>query len=187
MENKKTDNTSRPGWDEYFLKITQDICERSTCLCMKGGAIVVKDKRIISTGYNGAPRKTKDCTERGKCLRRQLNIPSGHRYELCRSVHAEQNAIINAARAGASIEDADMYLFGKKVWNNENTPIDITPCFICKKMIINAGIRRVICRTSEGKIKAFDVKEWADEWKEKDMVDDMDIYNAGYEKKTKKT
>jgi dCMP deaminase len=170
----------RPSWDEYFLNLARDVSERATCMSTIFGAIVVKDKRILSTGYNGAPRKTKDCWERGNCLRRQLNIPSGHRYELCRSVHAEQNAIINAARAGVSVEGADMYLFGKRIWNGDNSLIDISPCFICKKIIINAGIDRVICSTKEGKIKVFPVADWAEEWKNKDLIDDMDIYDSKY-------
>jgi dCMP deaminase len=170
----------RPSWDEYFLNLARDVSERATCMSTIFGAIIVKDKRILSTGYNGAPRKTKDCWERGNCLRRELNIPSGHRYELCRSVHAEQNAIINAARAGVSVEGADLYLFGKRIWNGDNSLIDIAPCFICKKIIINAGISRVICSTKEGGIKISHVSDWAEEWKKKDLIDDMDVYDSKY-------
>ncbi|MBN2458493.1 dCMP deaminase family protein [Candidatus Woesearchaeota archaeon] len=179
---KTNSENKRPTWDRYFLNITKDVSERSNCVCVKIGAIIVKDKRILSTGYVGAPRKTKDCLERGSCLRRELNIPSGHRYELCRSVHAEQNAIINAARAGVSIEEADMYIFGRKTLGGEDSLIDIVPCFICKKMIINAGINRVICNTKDDQIRIFEVEQWVSDWKERDMTDDMDIYSTKYNK-----
>jgi len=170
----------RPDWDEYFINITKEIAKRSTCMSTKLGAIIVKEKRIISTGYNGAPRKTKDCYEWGYCLRRKLKIPSGHRYELCRSVHAEQNAIINAARAGVSILGGDMYIYGIKVYNNQNKVIKAVPCFICKKMIINAGIRNVITTDENGKIIRFKVSDWIKEWSKKDMIKDMDIYDSKY-------
>ncbi len=171
----------RPGWDDYFMNITRDISLRGTCLCVRIGAIIVKDKRILSTGYVGAPRKTKDCLERGSCLRRELGIPSGHRYELCRSVHAEQNAIINAARDGVSIEGADMYLYGTRILGGEDKLISIFPCFICKKMILNAGLRRIYAMQDDGSVRGFDVSEWADAWKSGDMIDDMDVYKTDYE------
>jgi dCMP deaminase len=183
-QTKKTENKPdvsnhiRPSWDEYFLNITKDVAERSTCLSVKTAAIIVKDKRVLSTGYVGAPRKTKDCLERGNCLRRELNIPSGHRYELCRSVHAEQNAVINAARVGVTIEGADMYIFGKRIYNGDNTLMDMHPCFICKKIIINSGIDRVICSTKEGGLKIFNVSDWTEDWKNRDMIDDMEVYGV---------
>jgi dCMP deaminase len=120
----------RPTWDEYFMKITALVAERSTCLRRKVGAIIVKDKRIISTGYNGAPRGLAHCLEIG-CLREQMDIPSGERHELCRGAHAEQNAIIQAAGGGTSMEGATMYCTD-------------SPCSTCTKMIINAGIRRLV-------------------------------------------
>lgn len=169
----------RPDWDEYFMNIARDISLRCTCLCVRIGAIIVKDKRIVSTGYIGAPRKTKDCMERGKCLRRELGIPSGHRYELCRSVHAEQNAIINAARDGVSISEGDMYLYGTKIHDGDEKLLDIFPCFICKKMIINSGLKNVYVMTNDG-VKKHSVKGWSEEWQEKDMVNDMDVYDAKY-------
>ena len=120
----------RPTWDEYFMKIAHLVAERSTCLRRRVGAVVVKDKRIVSTGYNGAPRGLKHCLEIG-CLREQMGIPSGERHELCRGAHAEQNAIIQAAATGVSMEGATMYC-------------TTAPCSTCSKMIINAGIRRLV-------------------------------------------
>jgi dCMP deaminase len=124
----------RPEWHEYFLKIAQIVSERSTCLRRKVGAVVVKEKRILATGYNGAPSGIKHCEETG-CLREKLNIPSGERHELCRGLHAEQNAIIQAAYHGVSIKDSVLY-------------ITCHPCSVCAKMIINAGIKKIII--SEG-------------------------------------
>jgi dCMP deaminase len=175
--------TKRPSKEEYYLNIAREVLERSTCTRSKFGAVLVKDDQIISTGYNGAPRKTMDCMERGNCLRKELNIPSGHRYELCRSVHAEQNAVINAARSGVSLLGADLFLLGKKVADGENEYIKALPCFICKKMVINAGIKKVITQDENGKVAIFDVIKWAQEWKEKDMLDDIEIYDAKYKAK----
>ena len=185
-KGQKVDGSKRPSWEEYFLNITKDVAERTTCMCVKTAAIIVKDKRILSTGYVGAPRKTKDCFERGNCLRRELNIPSGHRYELCRSVHAEQNAVINAARAGVSTEGADMYIYGKRTYKGENTPMDMYPCFICKKILINSGINMVICSMKDGSFKVYSVSDWVDDWKNKDMIDDMEVYGAKVELNKKK-
>lgn len=120
----------RPDWDDYFLQLARLVASRSTCLRRQVGAVLVKKERIISTGYNGAPRGLKHCLEAG-CLRETLNIPSGHRYELCRGVHAEQNAIINAAYYGVSTEGTVLYCTNQ-------------PCIICARMIINAGITRVV-------------------------------------------
>jgi dCMP deaminase len=122
--------TGRPSWDEYFMKITNLVSERSTCMRRKVGAIIVKDKRIISTGYNGAPRGLDHCLEIG-CMREKMGIPSGERHELCRGAHAEQNAIIQAASSGSIMEGATMYC-------------TTAPCSTCTKMIINAGIRRLV-------------------------------------------
>jgi dCMP deaminase len=170
----------RPSKIEYYLNIAQEVAARSTCLCFRGGAIIVKDDQIVATGYNGAPRKTKDCIERGNCLRREMNIPSGHRYELCRSVHAEQNAIINAARAGVSLLGGTMYLHGCRVFKGKTEASDMLPCFICKKMILNAGLEKVICSTKDGKYKEYDVAEWAKDWREKDMIEDTEKYETDY-------
>ncbi|MBN2881199.1 dCMP deaminase family protein [Candidatus Woesearchaeota archaeon] len=174
--------TKRPSWDEYFMQIAKDVSERGTCLSAKGGCIIVKNKRILTTGYIGAPRKSKDCIERGNCLRRELNIPSGQRYELCRSVHAEQNAIINAAREGVDIKDADMYLHMRKVYGGEDKVLNAYPCFICKKMIINAGIENFYGINEDGSITKYDVNDWVEEWSKNDMVDDKVKYDAKYKK-----
>jgi len=120
----------RPSWDEYFMQITHLVATRSTCLRRKVGALLVKEKRILSTGYNGAPRNLPHCREVG-CLRDKLNIPSGERQEICRGLHAEQNAIIQAALYGISIKNSILYCTHQ-------------PCITCSKMIINAGIKRII-------------------------------------------
>ena len=122
----------RPSLDEYFMRIAKVVSSRSTCLRKKVGAVLVRDKRILSTGYNGAPTGMKHCSEVG-CLREQSHVPSGERHELCRGVHAEQNAIIQAALHGVSIEGATLYCTHQ-------------PCILCTKMLINAKIRRVVFR-----------------------------------------
>ncbi|MBU0993581.1 MAG: cytidine/deoxycytidylate deaminase family protein [Proteobacteria bacterium] len=119
----------RPSWKSYFMDIAELVAKRSTCTRRAVGAVVVKDKRILSTGYNGAPTGVKHCVETG-CLRAKLEIPSGERHELCRGIHAEQNAIIQAAYYGISIKDASLYCTH-------------LPCSICAKMIINAGIKTI--------------------------------------------
>lgn len=123
----------RPSWDEYFMDMAVLTAKRSTCLRRQVGAVIVKDKHIIATGYNGAPRGVPHCDEKGGCLRQQLNVPSGERHELCRALHAEQNAIIQAATLGQSIEGGTIYVTNQ-------------PCVICAKMIINAGIRRIVVK-----------------------------------------
>jgi dCMP deaminase len=121
----------RPSWDEYFGQITKQVATRSTCLRRHVGAVIVHEKRILSTGYNGAPKGLPHCDETG-CLRDQLGIPSGQRQEICRGLHAEQNAIIQAALHGVAISGSDIYVTHQ-------------PCITCAKMIINAGIKRVVC------------------------------------------
>ena len=131
--NQKTEEkieTKRHSWDEYFMKIAALVAERSTCLRHNIGAIIVKDKRIISSGYNGAAKGITDCLERG-CLRNELGIESGTRHEICRAIHAEQNAIIQGAFHGVSIKGGSMYCTH-------------TPCMICAKMIVNSGIKEII-------------------------------------------
>jgi len=166
----------RPSKAEYYLGIAREVSRRGTCLRRIIGALIVKDDQIISTGYVGAPRKTKSSTEHGFCLRDRLGIPHGHRYELCRSVHAEQNAIINAARAGVSLLNGDMYIWGS---NPDGSLIDAFPCFICKKMIINAGLNRVICSAANSEFHVFTIKEWVKNWREDDIVDDKHQYGQG--------
>jgi len=124
-----TEKRERPSWGTYFMDITTLVANRSTCLRRAVGAVLVKDKRILSTGYNGAPSGMKHCLDVG-CLREQLNVASGQRHELCRGIHAEQNAIIQAAFHGVSIKGADLFCTN-------------LPCSICAKMIINAGINRI--------------------------------------------
>jgi dCMP deaminase len=120
----------RPSWDKYFIEITRLVATRSTCLRRGVGALLVKDRNILATGYNGAPSGISHCSKTG-CLRERLNVPSGERHELCRGLHAEQNAIIQAARHGVNIDGATLYC-------------TTMPCVICTKMLINAGIKRVV-------------------------------------------
>ncbi|NJC88817.1 MAG: dCMP deaminase family protein [Desulfuromonas sp.] len=120
----------RPSWDEYFMDIARLVARRSTCLRRQVGAVMVKEKNILATGYNGTPSGIAHCAETG-CLREHLKVPSGERHELCRGLHAEQNAIIQAARHGVNISGAILYCTN-------------SPCIICTKMLINAGIRRVV-------------------------------------------
>lgn len=168
---------------EYYMSITKQVSKRSKCYRINMGAMIVKDDQIISTGYIGAPRKTKDCLEHGFCLRTDLDIPHGQRYEMCRSVHAEMNAIINAARAGVSLLGGDMYIYGEK---KEEEPVNAFPCFICKKMIINAGIKNVFCSTKSGRIKKFKVSKWTEDWMKKDIVDDKHQYGQDQNNKSSK-
>jgi dCMP deaminase len=122
----------RPSWDEYFMDIVGLVSKRSTCLRRRVGAVLVRDKRILATGYNGPPTGVRHCTEVG-CLRDKLKIPSGERHELCRGLHAEQNAIIQAALHGVTTKDATIYCTNH-------------PCIICSKMIINSGINKIVYR-----------------------------------------
>jgi len=121
--------SERPSWDTYFMNITRLVAERSTCLRRAVGSVIVKDKRILSTGYNGAPTGLRHCLEVG-CLREKLNVESGKMHELCRGIHAEQNAIIQAAYHGVSVKGASLYCTNQ-------------PCSICARMIINAGIKKI--------------------------------------------
>ena len=127
---QKNLETKRPPYDEYFMEMARLVAKRSTCLRRKVGALLVKNRHILSTGYNGAPKGIKHCSEVG-CLRKEQNIPSGERHELCRGLHAEQNAIIQAAVFGVSIEGSTLYCTN-------------TPCIVCVKMLINAGVKDII-------------------------------------------
>ncbi len=122
----------RPDWDDYFMEMAEVARKRSTCLRRAVGAIIVKDHRILATGYNGVPSGIEHCSSRG-CLRDELGVPSGERHDLCRGIHAEQNAIVQAAYLGVSIADATLYCTNQ-------------PCILCAKMIINAGIRRIVIK-----------------------------------------
>ena len=147
--------------ENYYLDIAQTVAERSTCLRRCYGAIIVKNDEIISTGYNGAPRGRKNCADLGWCTRQELRIPSGERYELCRSVHAEANAIISAARSETL--GATLYMACKDPTTGELIP-DSTSCSMCRRLIINAGISRIIIRDDPEHYRVVDVqKEWVEE------------------------
>ncbi len=128
--DKKNNENRRPSWDEYFMKLAWLVAERSTCLRHHVGAVIARDKRILTTGYNGAAAGTKDCLELG-CLRDELKIPSGQRHEICRAIHAEQNAIIQGGFHGINIKDSILYCTH-------------SPCVLCAKMIVNAGIKKIV-------------------------------------------
>jgi dCMP deaminase len=129
-EKKTLRRDERPAWDDYFMAIANLVATRSTCLRRRVGAVLVKDKRILTTGYNGAPRGMKHCSEIG-CIREAAGIPPGERHELCRGIHAEQNAIVQGAAFGVSIQGATLYCTH-------------FPCILCTKMLINAGIARLV-------------------------------------------
>jgi dCMP deaminase len=167
--------SERPAKEDYYLNIAQVVSRRSTCLKVLMGAIIVKEDQIIATGYVGSPRHTRSSLDHGFCLRQKLQIPSGTQYELCRSVHAEQNAIINAARAGVSLLGGDMYIFGEE--RESAKTVFAFPCFICKKMIINAGLNRVlVSQPGTERYRVFKVGNWAQEWLEQDILEDSVRY-----------
>ena len=141
----------------YYLDIADTVSRRSTCLRRQYGAIIVRNDEILSTGYNGAPRGRKNCHDLGRCYREELQIPSGERYELCRSVHAEANAIISAARR--DMLGGVLYLSGRMPPAGEYVP-EICPCEMCKRLIINAGIVEVICKTGEDTYNVINVRDW---------------------------
>ena len=150
MENKVNSDyvDDRMTWDEYFMEMAELTAKRSTCLRRNVGAVIVQDKHIIATGYNGAPRGLAHCADLGGCLREQMGVPSGERHELCRALHAEQNAIIQAATLGNSIEGSAIYVTHQ-------------PCSICAKMIINAGIKRIVVREGYPDNLAVDILDEA--------------------------
>lgn len=127
-----TKHLSRPDWDDYFMEIAEVTKKRSTCLRRQIGAVIVKDNRILATGYNGVPSGIEHCGSRG-CLRDELGVPSGERHELCRGIHAEQNAIVQAAYLGVSIDGSTLYCTNQ-------------PCILCAKMLINAGVKRIVIK-----------------------------------------
>ena len=126
----KKSKKKRPSWDEYFINIAKLVATRSTCLRRNVGAVVVKDKQVLATGYNGAPSGISHCDKKG-CMREELKVPSGERHELCRALHAEQNAFLQAAKHGVSLRGGALY-------------ITTQPCSICAKMIINTGIEKIV-------------------------------------------
>ncbi len=149
----------RTNKQNYYLDIADAVLERSTCLRRKYGAIIVRNDEIISTGYNGAPRGRRNCSDLGGCMREKLSIPSGERYELCRSVHAEANAIISASRR--DMIGATLYLVGRDARTNALLP-DAMSCSMCKRTIINAGIEQVVIRTGPAQFRTIPVSEWID-------------------------
>ena len=145
----------RPDWDEYFIGIAKAVATRATCLRRKYGAVITKDNIIVSTGYNGAPAGMKDCLEVGKCTRKELQIPHGERYELCHSVHAEANAIIRA-----SVDElwgATMYIAGS---DNDKGECLSEPCMMCKRMILNARIAKVVYSDGKNGFRVINPKKW---------------------------
>ena len=148
---------SRTSKQNYYLDIADAVLERSTCLRRKYGAIIVRSDEIISTGYNGAPRGRRNCSDLGMCTRETLNIPSGERYELCRSVHAEANAIISASRR--DMVGSTLYLVGRDGRTGALLG-DATSCAMCRRQVINAGISRVIIRRTEAEFQVVDVTDW---------------------------
>lgn len=141
----------------YYLDIAETVLERGTCLRRNYGAIIVKNDEIISTGYTGAPRGRKNCSDLGFCMREKLEVPRGQRYELCRSVHAEQNAIIHASRR--DMIEATLYLVGWDVKLNAYVE-NGNSCTLCKRMVINAGIKQVVIRDNKDAYRVIDVMDW---------------------------
>ncbi len=142
----------RPEWDTYFIEIAKVVSSRATCLRRRYGAVIVKDKVIISTGYNGSPRGMKNCIDTGKCIRQEKNIPSGERYELCEAVHAEQNALVNAPPD--RMKDSTIYIAG---FEEDQTFADSRPCKLCDRMIKNAQIKNIIHLNKNGGFEKIDI------------------------------
>jgi dCMP deaminase len=151
---------SRPSKDQYYLNIAREVCRRGTCLRRQYGAVIVNADQIVSTGYAGAPRGVANCVDLGVCLREQLAVPPGQRYELCRSVHAEMNAVIHASRVQTL--DATMYLYGLEVASGEPTA-NPEPCLLCRRVIINAGISMVVVQPAGQGVVRLDPQDWIDE------------------------
>lgn len=145
--------------ENYYLDIAEVVLERGTCLRRNFGAVIVNNDQIISSGYTGAPRGRKNCIDLKKCIRMDLNIPRGERYELCRSVHAEANAIIHASRE--EMLGAQLYLVGKE--SSGEYVKNTAPCSMCRRLIINAGIDSIVTRCSKGEYKIFGTGLWIDE------------------------
>ena len=147
----------RPSIDEYFLELARVVGSRATCLRGKFGAIIVRDRVVLSSGYNGAARKVRDCLEFGVCLKNEIGAPHGERYDVCPSVHAEANAIVNAARSGVNIQNAIMYIYGEDL---NKKVLEAAPCTFCRRLLINAGLEKLIYRKSDGSIGEYEIEEW---------------------------
>jgi dCMP deaminase len=152
MKKKKD---PRPGWDEYFIGIAKAVAVRATCLRRKYGSVITKENIIVSTGYNGSPSGMQDCLEAGKCTRKESQIPHGERYELCHSVHAEANAIIRASVD--EMRGATIYISGSE---DTGAECPSEPCMMCKRMILNAKIAKVVYSDGEGKFLVVDPRSW---------------------------
>ncbi len=153
--NNGKNHFQRPDWDEYFLEIAKVVASRSTCLRRRYGSVIEKDRVIVSTGYNGAPRGSENCVDRSTCKRKELNVPSGERYELCEAVHAEQNAIVNGSPE--RMKDATIYIAG---FEEDSSIAEGKPCLLCRRMIRNAQIREVVYLARDGSIvKVTDLRE----------------------------
>lgn len=166
----QTETSNRINKDEYYVNIAKTVLQRSTCLRRKFGAVIVKNDRIISTGYNGAPAGRRNCCDIGTCFRQENNIQPGQRYELCRSIHAEQNAIIYAGYD--KCKGSTLYLIGFDVTKNDYME-SCDCCAMCKRIIIQSGIKTVVFGSSSGEIKTIDVSEWIEN-------DDSLIIHEGY-------
>ncbi|MGE5557935.1 MAG: deoxycytidylate deaminase [Bacillota bacterium] len=151
---------SRPSKDQYYLNIAREVGLRGTCLRRRYGAVIVKDDQIISTGYVGAARGAANCCDIGKCKRQELAIPPGERYELCRSVHAEMNAVIHASRR--DMLGSTLYLHGEN-FPDGSVVENSRPCMLCTRVIINAGIARVVVQESDKKTRTYLVEDWVGE------------------------
>jgi len=145
---------------DYYFELAKVNSQRATCLRRRFGAIIIKDDVVVSMGYCGAPRGAKNCIDLEKCIREEQKVPSGERYELCRSVHAEMNAIINAATSGVNISEGELYLYGEDAKTGKLAPYE--PCFLCKRDIINAKLKNVYVKTESG-FNTFNVKNWIGE------------------------
>lgn len=154
----------------YYLDIAETVLERGTCLRRNYGAIIVKNDEIISTGYSGAPRGRKNCTDLGYCIREKMNIPRGANYEICRSVHAEANCIISARRM--DMIGAVMYLVGREMKDGELIK-NANSCTMCKRMLINSGVEKIVIRDTRDEYRIIEVEEWI-------VNDDSISGNMGY-------
>jgi dCMP deaminase len=162
VESLTGENNRRPTWDEYFIEIARVVSKRSTCLRRYYGAVIVRNNIIISTGFNGSPRGEANCIDTGRCIRQELKIPKGERYELCVAVHAEQNAIINGDPV--KMIGATIYVAG---FNSDGSPASGAPCLLCRRMIRNALIERIVYLNEEGRMV---ICKWSPEQKDWLMI-----------------
>lgn len=158
-KKEKREEIMRKDKINYYLDIADVVSRRGTCLRRNFGAVIVKNDEIVSTGYNGAPRGRQNCSDLGVCIREKMQVPRGERYELCRSVHAEANAIISAARSDTL--GATLYLSGREATTGEYIR-NSNSCSMCKRMVINAGIEKVVVRDGENEYREYNVQDWID-------------------------